>query len=220
MDTCLRLLHPYTPFVTEELWRHLKAAAEGHSAGLGLEPGGKWPAALIVAPWPEPLPEAAGDAQALQEFAILQNVVRAIRNQRAEKGVKPGQKLPAMLASRQHYEMLEKEKGALAALAQLDAASLTISKSLDAAPEGYAAFVAGPVEIYLSMAGLVDPAAERARLGKELAAAREQAARLDKLLSSDFGNKAPKEVVEREKARMAGFLATAKSLEEQLRNLK
>jgi valyl-tRNA synthetase len=66
----------------------------------------------------------------------------------------------------------------------------------------------------------VDPAIERDRLGKELAAARGQAARLEKLLNSDFGKKAPKEVVEKEKERLAGFTATAKSLEEQLKNLK
>ena len=219
MDTCLRLLHPYTPFVTEELWGHLKAAAEKHSAELRLE-GGQWPAALIVAPWPEPLAEEAGDAHALEEFAILQSVVRAIRNQRAEKGVKPGQPLPAILASSQHYEMLEKEKVALAALAQLDPRKLTITKSMDAKPVGYASLVAGPVEIYLSLAESVDPDRERARWGKELAAAREQAARLGKLLASDFAKKAPTEVVEKEKGRLAGFQATAKSLEEQLKRLK
>jgi valyl-tRNA synthetase len=220
MDTCLRLLHPYTPFVTEELWGHLKAAAQGHSPGLGLEKGGEWPGALIVAPWPEPVPENAEDSQAVKDFAILQSVVRSIRNQRVEKNVKPGQKIGAMLASQEHFRMLENERGALASLAQLDPEKLTISKAMGQKPEGYVASMAGPVEIYLSLAYAVDPTIERDRLGKELAAARGQAARLEKLLNSDFGKKAPKEVVEKEKERLAGFTATAKSLEEQLKNLK
>ena len=220
MDTCLRLLHPYTPFVTEELWGHLKAAALEHSPRLGLEKGGEWPEALIVAPWPEPLEESAGDAQAVEEFAILQSVVRAIRNQRAEKGVKPGHKLPAILASGEHFAMLEKEKGALAMLAKLDPVKLIISKAVGQKPEGHASLMAGPVEVYLLLGENANPAMEQARLGKELAAAREQAARLEKLLNGDFGKKAPKEVVEKEKGRLAGFLATAKSLEEQLNSLK
>ncbi|MEX1143615.1 MAG: valine--tRNA ligase [Anaerolineales bacterium] len=220
MDTCLRLLHPYTPFVTEELWSHLKAAAQEHSLGLGLEKNGGWPEALIVAPWPEPVAEGAEDSQAVKDFATLQSVVRAIRNQRAEKNVKPGKKLTATLASSEHFAMLEKEKGALCVLAQLDPEELNITSAMGRKPEGHISLMAGPVEIYFSLADAVDASKERDRLGKELAAAREQAARLEKLLNSDFGKKAPKEVVEKEKERLAGFMSTAKSLEEQLKNLK
>ncbi|MEX2144674.1 MAG: class I tRNA ligase family protein, partial [Anaerolineales bacterium] len=217
LDTCLRLLHPFTPFITEELWRHLKVAAQEHSAGL--QPDGGWPAALIIAAWPEPLPQEGWEPKALLEFALFQDVVRAIRNQRAEKGVKPGQKLPGILTSAEHAGMLEREKNALASLAQLDAARLTILANMDQKPEGHAALVAGPVEVYLSLAESVDPAKERERLGKEMAAALEQATRLEKLLASDFARKAPPAVVEKEKGRLAGFLATAASLAEQLKKL-
>ena len=220
MDTCLRLLHPYTPFVTEELWGHLKTAAQEHSPGLGLEKGGEWPEALIVAPWPEPLTEETEDSQAVKDFAILQSVVRAIRNQRAEKNVKPGLRLTAMLASSEHFGMLDREKGALCVLAQLDPEKLNITRAMGQKPEGHSLIVAGQVEICLSLADAVDAAHERDRLGKELAAAQEMAARLERLLESDFGKKAPKEVVEKEKERLAGFMSTAKSLEEQLKNLK
>ena len=215
MDTGRRLLHPFTPFVTEELWGHLKAAAQAHSTQLA--PAGAWPEALIVAPWPDPPAQEGWESKTLREFGVFQEVVRAIRNQRAEKGVKPGYKLPAILISVEHAEMLEREKKALAYLAQLDPGKLSIHQALPQKPEGYASLVAGHVEIYLSLADSLDPVEERARLGKELAAAGEQAARLEKLLASDFASKAPKEVVEKERGRLAGFRATARSLEEQLK---
>lgn len=219
MDICLRLLHPFTPFVTEEVWGHLKAAAISHSPNINAEKSGKWPEALIVAEWPEPIEEEGWEAGVRLSFAIFQDVVRAIRNLRAEKGVKPGHKLAAVIATRECLDDLTQERKALAALAQLDESRLEITKEMGKQPEGTVALVAGPVEIYLSLADLVDPAEERTRMQRELKAAREQAVRLEKLLNSDFAKKAPHEVVEKERARLEGFKATTQSLEDQLKNL-
>ncbi|MEX1246941.1 MAG: valine--tRNA ligase [Anaerolineales bacterium] len=218
LDICLRLLHPFTPFVTEELWGHLKAAALAHSKSLKAH-GGEWPEALIIAAWPHPIAEEDREAQALDKFAIFQNVVRSIRNVRAEKGVKPGQKLAAILAAKDYSGMLEQEKKGLAALVQLDLGKLEITETLHQKPEGHISLVAGPVEIHLSLSEALDPRVERERLEKELTAARDQIARLEKLLKSDFGKKAPKGVIEKERARLDGFKATAGSLKEQLRKL-
>jgi valyl-tRNA synthetase len=216
LDSCLRLLHPFTPFVTEELWGHLKAAAEAHSAALKPEGQGPWPEALIVAEWPEPQPADGWEEGAMARFAVFQDVVRGIRNLRAEKGVKPGQKLAAMVAAGPHYETFEHEKRALAALAQLDPERLTIAESISERPEGAAAVVAGAVEVLLPLADLVDPAAERSRLEKELAEARGQLERVEKLLASDFVKKAPAAVVEKERARLAGYEQTVAKLQASL----
>jgi valyl-tRNA synthetase len=214
LDACLRLLHPFTPFVTEELWGHLKAAAEAHSPALSSEGG--WEEALIVARWPEPEPEQAWEADAIQDFGLIMEVVRAIRNLRSEKGVKAGQKLSATMAGGGQTATLKEQAASIAALAHLDAAKLTIAESLKDKPDGHVALVVGPVEIYLPLAEMVDPAEERARLQSELAEAQSQIERLEKLLASDFGEKAPKEVVEKERSRLAGFKETEEGLKGQL----
>ncbi len=219
LDICLRLLHPFTPFVTEELWTHLKTAATQHSAKLEPGRGGAWPEALIVAPWPGPEGDEGWETSALRRFAVVQDVVRSIRNFRAEKGVKPGQKLAAILASQENLEVLKEQKAALAALAHLDEAELAFISEMGQNPEGYVPLVAGSVEIYLSMTGIVDAGEDRSRLEKELAQTNEQIARLEKLLSSDFGKKAPKAVIAKEQERLASFQTTAKSLEEQLKGI-
>ena len=90
LDTCLRLLHPFTPFVTEELWGHLKQAAQAYSDRLS--PEGGWEDALIVARWPEPRPEEGWEAEKLADFSLFMELVRSIRNMRAEKKVTPGKK--------------------------------------------------------------------------------------------------------------------------------
>ncbi|MEX1071749.1 MAG: valine--tRNA ligase, partial [Anaerolineales bacterium] len=187
LDNCLRLLHPYTPFVTEELWGHLKAATIAHSPQINAEKKGEWPEALIVAEWPEPIEEEGWEPAILTSFAIFQDVVRSIRNLRAEKGVKPGQKLAAVIATKECFDDLTQERKALAALAQLDESRLQITKEMGKVPVGHVSLVAGPVEIYLPLEELTDPAEEKARMQKELADAKNQIARLEKLLASDFG---------------------------------
>jgi valyl-tRNA synthetase len=219
LDICLRLLHPFTPFVTEELWTHLRNAVQAHTDEIRPAVSEVWPEALIVAQWPEPTAEDEYEEQALRDFAIFQGTVRSIRNLRAEKNVKQGQKLAAILVSDEAFEMLERQKGAFAESAQLYPDRLQISRKLEVKPKGYTALVAGPVEIYISFEEVQDPSEERERLSKELAATRFQIERLEKLLLSDFANKAPKSVVDKEQERLDGFRVTAKSIEEQIHNL-
>lgn len=220
LDVSLRLLHPFTPFVTEELWTHLKSAALAHSPQINPEKKGNWPAALIVAEWPNAEKNEGWESDFLAQFAVFQEAVRAVRNLRAEKGVNPKQKLGALLGSKQHHAMFEQERAAFAALTGLDATKLEIKDKVAQAPEGHATAIAGPVEIYLPLAEMVDPAEERSRLEKELADARQQAARLDALLNSDFAGKAPAAVVDKERKRLYAFLQSAERLAEQLKALK
>ena len=213
LDTSLRLLHPFTPFVTEELWGHLRTAVLDSPLADLAKP---WPEALIIAPWPEPRPEEDWEAAKSADFALVQEVVRAIRNLRAEKNVKPAQRIPAVIAAGEKTAVIEAQRGTLAALARLDDDQLTIRERLDARPEGHVALVVGPVEIFLPLAELVDPAEERARLEKELAEAEQQIARLEKLLASPFAEKAPPKVVQGERDRLAAYQQTAQKLREQL----
>jgi valyl-tRNA synthetase len=217
LDISLRLLHPFTPFVTEELWGHLKAALR-QSPLSGLADG--WPEALMLAAWPEPRPQEAWEVGKQADFALLQEIVRSIRNLRSEKNVKPGRRIPAALAAGSAAEMLQANRAPLATLAGLAADGLQIQAALPAKPDGHIALVVGPVEVYLPLAGLVDLNEERARLQKDLAATESQITRLENLLSGGFAEKAPPAVVQKERDKLAAFRDTAAKLQAQLADLE
>jgi valyl-tRNA synthetase len=213
LDMCLRLLHPITPFVTEELWGHLRKAILGSALK---QMAADWPEALIIAPWPEVRPEEGWEAGNLADFALIQEIIRSIRNVRAEKKVSPAKRLPATLAGGPKTGLLKEQASVISALAGLDQAGLSIVESLDSKPENSIALVAGLVEIYVPLSGMLDLAEERKRLEKELADTQSQIDRLEKLLGSDFANKAPAPVVQKERERLAAFKETAGKLMAQL----
>jgi valyl-tRNA synthetase len=214
LDLSLRLLHPFTPFVTEELWGHLKEAASAHSDELTPKDG--WEAALIVARWPELRDQEDWEAEKVAGFSLVMDVVRAIRNLRSEKNVKPDHRIPAVLVSEEHAAVLEHQANTIAALARLNREKLTILKNLDEKPEGHVALVVSSVEVYLPLADMVDIEDERSRLEKELAEAESQIERLEKLLNSPFAEKAPEAVVQKEREKLVGYKDTAEKLRIQL----
>jgi valyl-tRNA synthetase len=219
LDICLRLLHPFTPFVTEELWNHLKQATQAHTRQI-LPLSGNWEEALIIACWPEPIAFEGWEEENIREFSLFQEVVRAIRNLRAEKNVRPGQKLSAIIVEGvDRRGLYDYEKRNLAALAGLDLPRVHVTQTLEARPEGHIALVVGSIQVFLPLADLVDLEEERQRLSKELEAAQAQAARLEKLLSGDFAQKAPAAVVQKERERLAAFLETAQKLKAQMASL-
>jgi len=215
------VLHPFTPFVTEALWGHLKAAVtQRYGAGnADFTPAGGWPEALIIAPWPESHAKEGWEDEKVAQFTAFQEVVRAIRNLRAEKKVKPSAKIGATLAAGEHTAALQSLAAALAALARLDPAQLTVVEHLTTRPENSVALVAGAVEIFLPLADLIDPQEERARLEKELAEVEGQIARLEKLLAGPFAEKAPAPVVQKERDKLAAAQAQAEKIRKQLKAL-
>jgi valyl-tRNA synthetase len=213
-DTCLRFLHPFTPFVTEELWGHLKEASQ--EASDALSPDGGWEDALIVAQWPKPLPIEGWEMQAIEDFSLVQEMVRSIRNVRAEYKVDLGQKIPCRIFADDKLDMIRSQRKIFSSLAGIDPDNLIISNEKVEASEEQITLVIPPVEISLPLAGLVDIEAERARLEKELKDAESQIARLEKLLTSPFAQKAPAEVVVKERERLANYQETAQRIREQL----
>jgi valyl-tRNA synthetase len=213
LDLSLRMLHPFMPFVTEELWGQLKKAL--HASPLA-SMAKDWPVMLIVAPWPQPRDPENWEAEKVADFTLIQDIVRGIRNLRAEENVKPGKRIPATFAVGEKAAMLLEQKTVLAALASLDPEQLDIREALSAKPEKRTALVVGPVEIYLSLSGLVDNAEERARLEKDLVETQSQIARLETLLSSDFASKAPAAVVNKEREKLAAYKETAEKIKAQL----
>ncbi|MBN2045615.1 MAG: valine--tRNA ligase [Anaerolineales bacterium] len=217
LDTVLRMLHPFTPFVTEELWGRLKAATQDHSPEMCPSEG--WEQALIIARWPEPSAFEGWEDKAAKDFGLVREIVRAIRNLRAEKQVKPGNLISATIAAGEQAEMLAAQAGTITALSHLDPHRFEITSTLDEKPAGSTALVVGTTEIYLPLADLVDPVEEQARLHKELEETQSQIDRLEKLLNSPFAQKAPPDVVGKEQEKLAGFKQTAEKIKSQLADL-
>jgi valyl-tRNA synthetase len=210
----LRLLHPFTPFVTEELWGYLrKAILDSSIANLASD----WPDALIMARWPEPHESEGHDESILTDFVLIQDIVRSIRNLRAEKSVAPSKHIAAIFAAGEKTALLQSQKQILASLSGLDESQLTIQDSLSNQPSDSITLVVGAVEIYIPLAGMIDLANEKSRLEKELKDTEVQIERLEKLLSSDFANKAPASVVGKEREKLAAFKETAQKLRSQLK---
>jgi valyl-tRNA synthetase len=207
------LLHPFTPFVTEELWGHLRKALLASPLATMVK---DWPEALIVARWPEARAEEGWEDGKVADFTLIQEITRSIRNLRAEKKVNPAKRLPATIAGGPKTGLLLDQAGVIAALAGLDQSHLEIVESLAAKPEDSIALVVGPVEVHIPLAGMVDLDEERGRIQKELADTESQIARLEKLLDSDFASKAPAAVVQKERERLAAFKETAEKLRSQI----
>jgi valyl-tRNA synthetase len=216
LDYVLRMLHPFTPFVTETLYGHLKENALNHSDYL-IPEDGPWSEALIIAPWPSVgSPEDWHDA-ALRDFGVLQEIIRAIRNIRAEKNVKPGLRIPATIVAGELSHTLQDEVKSIATLAKLEPTRLNIQKQISAKPEDHIGIVVGSIEIYLPLADLIDIEEERRRLEKELAETESQISRLTNLLAGQFGEKAPPEIVQNERDKLAVYKDAKEKLIGQLK---
>ena len=207
LDDSLRLLHPFIPFVTEETWGYLRQASGNEES---------WPKALIIAPWPEP---GARDPAAEADMGLIMDIVRAVRNARAEYNVTPGHRIPAVITAGEKTPWLQEHAAILCALARLDPAQISIVVAGDA-PAASLTLVAGTVSTFLPLSELVDLDAERERLGKELAATVAQVERSEKLLAGPFGQRAPADVVQRERDRLADAQGRAERLRSRLLELQ
>lgn len=210
LDDCLRLLHPYIPYVTEETWQQLKNAFV--AADLAIEPAGGWAAALIIADWP-----AAGETypQAAASFEQLRNLVRGIRAARSDNEVEPGKWITAVISAGPQTSFLRDQQAVLCFLARLDETTLVIAENA-AAPDQAITIAQGDITAYLPLAGLVDLDKERERLQKELADLDTQIQRVSGLLNSPFAQKAPTAVVQKERDKLTQLQGSHTELSERL----
>jgi valyl-tRNA synthetase len=194
LDQSLRLLHPYMPFVTEEVWQYLYRTSQPDE--------NTWPAsALIVAPWPQANLDAL-DEQAEQEFGLLQEVITRIRDARNQMNVEPARRIPVIIAAGSDLPMLKAQAPLIEFLARTEMPQLYVE--LEQKPEQAMSLLAGPLEIYLPLAGLLDLGKELERLDKEIAQAEQEIVRLQTKLSNEaFVTKAKPEVVEKEREKLA-----------------
>jgi valyl-tRNA synthetase len=192
LDTVLRLLHPFIPFLTEEIWQALRSAGVRE----GEAPGTK---TIMLAPYPEPREEWT-DEEAERRMELLMGVVRAVRNIRAETNLPPARELPAVLLPLEDgaEETLRRHEPYLRRLGKVS--EVRYQAAGQEKPRGAATAVVQGAEIYVPLYGLIDFGGERRRLEREIAKVREELSRVrGKLADGKFRERAPEAVVERER---------------------
>jgi valyl-tRNA synthetase len=205
LDRVLRLLHPVMPYVTEEIWQRLTAVRP--------DPGGA--PALIVAAFP--LADASfEDAGAERELDAVQDFVRAIRNIRAEKNVDAGHWVEAYIVGDSAAKSARATADAIEAMARVRPLHI-VDSAAEAPSEGAVTSVLPVGRVVLPMAGLFDADAERARLGKQIEEAKADVERIGKKLANEqFVSRAPDNVVQRERDRLATAEGRLTGLEQSL----
>ena len=203
LERTLRLLHPFMPFITEEIWQHIPH--EGKS--------------IMTAPWPTG-EETWLDKENEASMAVIMEVIKAIRNMRAEVNAAPGKKSEAILhfSDAAQQAVFTANDGYLHALAEAD--PVTILSLTAERPENAMTAAAGGVEIYLPLKGLIDMEKETARLSKELDGLTKEIARTEgKLANEKFVTKAPVAVVAKEWEKLQDYEEKKRVVEERLRYL-
>ena len=216
LERSLRLLHPFMPFITEELWQHLTGILPDEA---------NLPESIMIAPYPDPAKRmSAADLQArlnagtaaVESVQLLIDVVRSIRNVRAEFTIEPSQLMDASIALAQDGPALADEAAAIKQLARLR--NLTFGTEEPGADS--VRLVVGAATITLAVGGAIDLAAERTRLQAEATETETYVKNLAARLSNDqFTAKAPAEVVKRERERLANAQTRVERIRELLADI-
>ena len=200
LEHTLRLLHPFMPFITEEIWQHIPH--EGKS--------------IMIAEWPTNEEAKLDEVSEMQMTAIMETI-KSIRNMRAEVNAAPSKKTEVILqfSDENLAQVFAKNSAYLETLAS--AKSVTILAKEAAKPENAMTAVVNGIEIYLPLAGLIDVEKETIRLNKELANLDKEVSRLDKKLSNaGFIAKAPADIVEKEKEKLKGYEEKREAVKQRL----
>ncbi|RJP82707.1 MAG: valine--tRNA ligase [Candidatus Zixiibacteriota bacterium] len=208
-EKALRALHPFMPFVTEELWQQVAALPGLHLDTLE-------PKSVMVQQYPIPDRDQL-DIQAELHMNLLQDVITAVRNIRAEMGVPPSKKATLVLwGNPEKAGIVQGQGGMLQRLAGIDQLLVTEAKQSHAASA-----VVGDLEIFIPLEGLIDLDVERARLDKEIARQEGLLKGIQgKLANGAFVANAPAEVVEKERQKLADIQATLEKLQRNRRSLE
>jgi valyl-tRNA synthetase len=203
LDEILKLLHPFMPFITEELW-----------AVLG-EAGPKRETMLCLSDWPQQARKV--DKKAAEEVNWVIDLISEIRSLRSEMNVPAGSMLPLTItgAGKETKARSKRYESFLKRMARLSNIAIA-----DAPPQGSAQFVLGEATMALALANVIDLSAEQERLTKEIGKLEQEIEKIDaRLANEQFMAKAPEEVVEENRERRAEAEATALKLRAALKRL-
>ncbi|MBV9043929.1 MAG: class I tRNA ligase family protein, partial [Alphaproteobacteria bacterium] len=203
-DQILKILHPFMPYITEELWARI---AEG---------GAQRETLLIEAPWPVVTAPAGAEAASAEMNWVIA-LVSGVRSVRTEMNVPPSAKIALLLKDPdpQTAERLARHKDVILQLARL-----TSVEAASTLPKGTAQFLVGETVAGLPLGDVIDFAKERTRLEKELKKATDEIARFDaKLGNEQFVAKAPEDVLTEQREKRLEAMATAARLKEAVARL-
>ncbi len=203
LETLLRLMHPFMPFLTEEIWQTIKPLSGQQGETIMLEAYPEVDSMLI-------------NEQALKDIEWVKAFILGIRRIRSEMDIKPSLKLSVLLqdASEEDQQRYDDSKLFIHFLARLDGA--TVLAKNEEAPESATALV-GEMKVLIPLAGLIDKEAEVSRLNKEIDKAEKKLQGLNARLSNpDFTNKAPEKVVSQVKKQFEEQTKTVQQLQDQL----
>ncbi|HET6514257.1 MAG TPA: valine--tRNA ligase [Thermodesulfovibrionales bacterium] len=205
LDSSLRLLHPFMPFVTEEVWQSIGKAGE------------KSGESIVISPYPTDLPR---DHDAEEEMFYLMEAVVGIRNVRGEMNISPGLEVRAFVRTftDRASEVLMENSSFIKRLARVT--EMTIGRGIER-PKGAATAVKDSFEIYVPLEGLLNITAEIDRLMKEKKKVEESLGLLErKMMNDDFLKRAPRDIVEKEKAKHQELMQRDERLELGIQRLK
>lgn len=211
LDTSLRLLHPLMPFITEEIWQKIHLQPEGASH----QPPEK--VSIMVSRYPHALQK---NPEAEKDMSYIIEAITGIRTIRGELNISPSLKLNVSIKTNSPSEeqILNKNLHYIKELARVDNIELGMDVSK---PEYSATAVRGSMEIYVPLKGILNINAEVDRLNKDVAKTEESISFLNKkLLNEDFLQRAPSEIVEKEKAKYEKLIRIKERILESIRMLK
>ncbi|MEX3622061.1 valine--tRNA ligase [Viridibacillus arvi] len=203
LDNTMRLLHPFMPFITEEIWQNLPH--EGES--------------ITVAAWPTVDETLTSQAQS-DNMKLLMDIIRAVRNIRAEVQTPMSKKVPLYVSAKDAVTLavLEDNKAYLEKFCNPE--PLTLGEDIEAPGQCMSAVVSG-AELFLPLEGLIDVAAEIERLSNELEKWDKEVKRVQgKLNNERFVSKAPDDVVAAERAKEADYIEKYATVEKRINELK
>jgi len=205
LEQLLRLLHPFMPFITEEIWQALPTAQGTRT--------------IMLAEYPAPLPERSFPEAAANMERVMA-VISGIRNIRGEMEVPPSREIAVILscASVDSLKLMKHNEAAIIGLARVS--DLAIGQGIEK-PEDASIQVAGDVQIYVPLKGLVDVEAEEQRLLKEIAKMDKEIELFSKKLSNpSFVDRAPADVVAKEREKLTDVTSKKQVLEESLQKIR
>ncbi|MCL7748092.1 valine--tRNA ligase [Halalkalibacter alkaliphilus] len=203
LDQTMRLLHPMMPFITEEIWQHLPHKGES----------------ITIAAWPKKQ-EAYMFEEAVEDMELLKEMIRSVRNTRAELNVPMSKQIELLVHAKDDQVLGKLTRGQSYIEKFCNPSKLEIGIDVKA-PEKSMSQVLSGVELFLPLAGLLDLDAEIARLEKELDKLNKEVERVEKKLGNQgFIAKAPAKVIEEEKAKQADYMAKRETVQARIAELK
>ena len=209
LTKALKLLHPFMPFITEEIWQHLPHEGDDVTA-----------TTIMLTKWPE-YDEKLNAPESEAQMNEIMDIIRAVRNLRADMNVKNSKKLDMIICDTTGKSISRLEDGRIYIERFANTEHLTIKDSSDGIPSNAKTVPAGTLTLYFPIEELVDFAAELERLNAEKQTALSELERAQgKLANEKFVSKAPAALVEQEKAKVQKYSDTLASIEQQIASIE